>query len=92
MFVPANDFISFVHDVFLGCSQAAGGLVQLVYLAPDHVHVYVESNGERSADEIARDIKTVSAKAIREEFSSLQDMLAGSADLWDDAYFVETVG
>jgi REP element-mobilizing transposase RayT len=41
---------------------------------------------------MARDIKIVSAKAILEEFSSLQDMLAEGVGLWDDAYFVETVG
>ena len=92
MFVPANAFVSSVHDTFLGCSQKAGGFVHLMYLAPDHVHVYVESDGERSVEDMVHDIKKVSAKAIREEFSSLQDTLGEGVGLWDDAYFVETVG
>jgi REP element-mobilizing transposase RayT len=92
VFVPANDFVSSVHDTFLGCSESAGGFVHILYLAPDHVHVYVESDGERSAQDMVHDIKKVSAKAIRGEFSSLQDILGDGVGLWDDAYFVETVG
>ena len=92
VFVPASAFVSFVHDTFLGCSQAAGGFSRLVYLAPDHVHVYVGSDGERSVEDMVHDIKKISAKTIREEFSSLQDMFGEGVGLWDDAYFVETVG
>lgn len=92
VFVPANDFIRSVHDIFLGCSHAAGGLVHLVYLAPDHVHVYVESDGERSVEDMVFDIKKVSSKAIFRQFPSLQDMLDEGVGLWDHAHFVETVG
>jgi REP element-mobilizing transposase RayT len=92
VFIPANDFISFVHDAFLGCSEPAGGFVHLVYLAPDHVHVYVESDGERSVEDTVSDIKKVSAKTVLERFPSLQDMLGEGVGLWDDAYFVETMG
>jgi REP element-mobilizing transposase RayT len=92
VFVPANDFIDVVHDTFLGCSQAAGGFVHLVYLAPDHVHVYVESDGERSVEGIANDIKQLSAQTILEKFLSFRDTLGASINIWDEAYFVETVG
>ncbi|MDY6987849.1 MAG: transposase [Thermodesulfobacteriota bacterium] len=92
LFVPANDFIACVRDAFLKCSEAAGGVVYPMYLAADHVHVYVESDGERSLDDMAHDIKTVSAKAVVEEFSSFQDRLGNGVEVWDEAYFVETVG
>ena len=92
VFVPANDFIVFVHDTFLGCSEAAGGFVHLLYLAPDHVHLYVESDGERSPEDMANDIKQAAANAIPEEFAVIRDKLGGNMDLWDRAYFVETVG
>ena len=92
VFVPANDFIVFVQDTFLGCSESAGGLVKLLYLAPDHVHLYVESDGERSPEDMANDIKQATAKAILEEFSVVRDKLDGNMGLWDRAYFVETVG
>ena len=54
--------------------------------------MYVESDGERSVEEMLFDIKKVSAKAILEEFPSLRDMLGEGVGVWDDAYFVETVG
>lgn len=92
VFVPANDFIGFVHDTFLGCSEAAGGFVHLLYLAPDHVHLYVESDGERAPEDMAHDIKQMSASAILEQFTVVKDKLRGNMDLWDLAYFVETVG
>ncbi len=91
-FSPANDFIGRVYDAFLGCSDAVGGFVNLLYLAPDHVHLYVESDGERSVEDMAHDIKEFSAKAILEEFPSLGEKLSGEMGLWDEAYFVETVG
>ncbi len=92
VFVPANDFIVFVHDTFLGCSEKVQGFVHLLYLAPDHVHLYVESDGERSPEDMVHDIKQATANAILEEFAVLKDKLGGDLDLWDRAYFVETVG
>jgi len=92
VFVPANDFIVFVHDIFLGCSEAAGGFVHLLYLAPDHVHLYVESDGERSPEDMVNDIKQASVNVILEEFTVVKDKLGGYLDLWDEAYFVETIG
>jgi REP element-mobilizing transposase RayT len=92
VFAPANDFIGFVHDTFLGCSEAAGGFVHLLYLAPDHVHLYVESDGERSPEDMAHDIKQASANAILEQFTVVKDELGGNMDLWDLSYFVETIG
>ena len=89
---PANDFIGFVHDTFLGCSEAVGDFVHLLYLAPDHVHLYVESDGERSVEDMAHDIKQASANPILEEFAVVRDKLGGDLDLWDEAYFVETMG
>lgn len=92
VFAPVGDFIDVVHDTFMESSEAAQGFVNSLYLAPDHVHVYVESDGKRSVEDMVHDIKKVSTKAIREEFSSLQDILGEGVGLWDDAYFVETAG
>ena len=92
VFVPANAFIVFVQNAFLGCSEVVGGFVHLLYLAPDHVHLYVESDGERSPEDMAHNIKEATVNAILEEFTVVKDKLGGNMDLWDRAYFVETVG
>ena len=91
VFNPINNFINFVHDTFLVCSERVGGFVDLLYLAPDHVHLYVESDGELSVEEIVNRIKRFSNNALVEEFPSVRDKLGGDTEIWDEAYFVETV-
>jgi REP element-mobilizing transposase RayT len=92
VFIPAGDFIDFVNGIFLKCSDMVRGFAYLLYLAPDHVHVYVESNGELSIEEIVQGMKRLSNKTIMDAFPLLGDKLGGNAEIWDEAYFVETIG
>ena len=92
VFSPANTFFDFVSDTFLGCSEPAGGFVDLLYLAPDHIHLYVESDGELSIEKVVYRIKKFSNHAILEKFPLIRDTLGGSTELWDEAYFTETIG
>ena len=91
VFNPINDFISFAHDTFLLCSEKVNGFVDLLYLAPDHVHLYIESDGELSVEEIVHRIKRFSNNAILEKYSFLREKFIKDAEIWDEAYFVETV-
>ena len=88
---PTKKFFGFVYDTFLSCSEMVDGFVQLLYLAPDHVHLFVESSGEVSAEEIAGKIKQFSSSVILETFPSVKDRLDVDTGIWDKAYFVETV-
>jgi putative transposase len=92
IFNPANTFFDFVSDTLLRCSETAGGFVDLVYLAPDHIHLYVESDGELSIEEIVHRIKRVSSDVILEKFPLIKDKLGGNTEIWDKAYFTETIG
>jgi REP element-mobilizing transposase RayT len=92
VYIPADTFFDFVSDTFLRCSELAGGFVDLLYLAPDHIHLYAESDGELSIEEIVHRIKQFSNKAILEKFPLLRDKLGGNTEIWDEAYFTETIG
>jgi len=92
VFSPANTFFDFVSDTFLRCSEPAGGVVDLLYLSPDHIHLYVESDGELSIEEIIHRIKQFSNDAILKKFPLMRDKLGGNAKIWDEAYFTETIG
>ena len=92
VFNPINNFINFVQDTFWVCSERVGGFANLLYLAPDHVHVYVESDGEFSVEEVVHRIKRFSNNAILEKFPSVREKLGGDTEIWAEAYFVETVG
>jgi len=54
--------------------------------------MYVKSDRERSVENMAHDIKQASANAILEEFAVVKDKLGENLDIWDEAYFVETIG
>jgi len=92
IFNPINDFVGFAHDTFLLCSEKVDGFVDLLYLAPDHVHLYIESDGELSVEEMVHRIKRFTKNAILEEFSFVRENFVKNAEIWDEAYFVETVG
>lgn len=87
----ANTFFDGVSDTFLKCSELARGFVDLLYLAPDHIHLYVESDGELSIEKFTHRIKRLSNDDILEKFPLIRDRLGGSTELWDEAYFTETI-
>ncbi len=53
---------------------------------------FEESDGELSIDEIVHKIKRFSNNAILDKFTLIQDKLSRDAEIWDDTYFVETIG
>jgi REP element-mobilizing transposase RayT len=92
VFVGSDNLIDFVSGTFSDCSNLVGGFVRLVWLAPDHLHLYVESDGDHSIESIAQEMKRLSASAILMEFPDLKANLGPGNELWDIAYFVETIG
>lgn len=92
VFNPINDFFSFAHDTFLLCSEKVNGFVDLLYLAPDHVHLYSESDGELSVEEMVHRIKRFSNNAILKKYPFVREKFIKDAEIWDEAYFAETVG
>lgn len=92
VFTPVSDFIDFVNGIFLKCSDMVRGFAYLLHLAQDHVHVYVESDGELSIEEMVRGMKRLSNNAILKKFPLIKGKLDGNTEIWDEAYFVETIG
>jgi REP element-mobilizing transposase RayT len=88
---PTESF-ELVSEVFLNCSEVFNSFVNLLWLAPDHVHIYVESDGEKSIDTLAQELKKISASSIAAKDLGLMTSSDASFNLWDKAYFVETIG
>ena len=88
---PQNAF-KMVNDAFFGISSSVGSFVSLLWLAPDHVHVYLESDGEKSVENIAQEIKRLSESSILGRASEMVLNAVAGDDLWDKAYFAETLG
>ncbi len=84
--------IDFISDTIANCSEEVGGFASLLWLAPDHIHLYVESDGEISPDNMAQELKRLSEAPILERFPELIASPDVETGLWDKAYFVETIG
>ena len=92
VFSAEKEYFDFVFETVIGCGDLVGGLARLLWLAPDHLHIYVESDGEKSIEAIARKLKSFSKKGIMTNFPKIKKSLDKGAYLWDEAYFSETVG
>ena len=88
---PQNAF-KLVDDAFFNCSSSVGSFVNLLWLAPDHVHLYVESDGEKSLETMAQEIKRLSKISILARTSDMEQNVVAGNILWDKAYFAETIG
>lgn len=91
-FKPVKNFFDFVYDTFMRSSGKVDGFVDLLHLAPDHIHSYVESGGELSIEEIVNRVKRLSGNAVPQKFPVISERLGENAEIWDDAYFVESIG
>ena len=88
---PQNAF-EMVNDAFFDSGSSVGSFVSLLWLAPDHVHVYLESDGEEPVETIAQEIKRISESSILVRASEMVLNAVAGNDLWDKAYFAETIG
>jgi REP element-mobilizing transposase RayT len=92
VFEKSGDYFDFISNVFLNCGDMVGGYAQLLWLAPDHIHIYVVTDGRDSVDTIIRKLKQHSGKAIIDHFSEVAKKINHKKRLWDKAYFSETIG
>jgi REP element-mobilizing transposase RayT len=92
VFAQGEKHIDLLHSAFPVCSEEIGGLASLMYVASDHVHVYVQSNGEYSVEAIVQELKQLSQKALLTGFPDLEPISDSEGEIWDRAYFAETLG
>jgi REP element-mobilizing transposase RayT len=92
IFADSPDAFDAVNNEFFTCGSQVGGFARLLWLAPDHIHVYVESDGEKSVEAIVRYLKRISPKALREVSTKPTNLLSVTLQIWDKAYFSETLG
>ena len=60
-------------------------------IQPDHVHLLIQIEPERSLSKVLHALKGGTSRVIRQEFPDLREFLWGS-HLWAAGYFAETVG
>lgn len=92
IFASEKEYLIFILETLRGCGDLVGGAVRLLGLAPDHLHLYIESDGEKSIDSIIRRLKLFLTKTSLAQFPMIRKGLDKGSTLWDKAYFLETLG
>lgn len=57
----------------------------------DHIHLFLQSNPDDAFSTIVRTIKSITAREMFKTFPELKKLMWGAA-LWEQGYFVRTVG
>jgi REP element-mobilizing transposase RayT len=92
IFRHTNDIFDFVYETSLKCSELVRGFVNLIWLAPDHLHLYAESDGELSVDTMVQDVKEYLQNAILSELTFIKEEFGMENTIWDESYYSETLG
>jgi hypothetical protein len=72
VFAQPADALQIINDVFSTAGELIGGSASVLRLAPDHIHIYVESDGEKSVETVVRAMKRLSTIAL--SISSIMEM------------------
>ena len=72
--------------VFRQCAEENGGFFRLIQIAPDHVHLILESDGKKPIDTVIKCFNKHVNNAMQHTFDEI------SGQIWNDTTFVETVG
>ncbi len=90
LFSASNIFISFLHDIFISCGQLMAGKVYLLWLAPDHLHLYLECAAWESEYEIVEDLQGLVHDALMQEFPFLKKEYEKTL-IWERDFFLEKI-
>ena len=85
VFEKSVEYFDFISDLFLKCGDLVGGYAQLLWLASDHVHIYVVTDGRESVETIIHNLKQPSGKAIIDNFPGVSKQINHKKRLWDKA-------
>ena len=90
-FPESPDLMKSILAIFKNPIKQADTIVLPLWIASDHVHVYVETSGMISIDKMTRKIKKATKHRLIRCLKGM-DRRNSEVPLWDDAYFVETIG
>ncbi len=92
LFADSSNYVASLADMLRSASLPSVLHSGLLWLAPDHIHVYCESDGQDSPENIVRGLKHILEQGMLAQFADIARALGGNGHLWDESYFVETLG
>jgi REP element-mobilizing transposase RayT len=92
LFADGKESFERVYDALINPSIPSVLCAALIWLAPDHVHVYCESDGSDSPESVMHALKQVIEASVKKKPLDVTAGLGNHWNLWDEGYFVETIG
>jgi REP element-mobilizing transposase RayT len=92
LFADSADYVGCLSEILLSASLPSVLCAGLLWLAPDHIHGYCESDGQDSPENIVRGLKRLLEQGVLAQFTHIAEALGPNGRLWDAGYFVETLG
>ena len=89
--IKREDIRDRVKEVFEEIAERHEFEIQEVRVARDHVHIFLSFPPRYSIAHVVGALKSISAAEVFEEFPEVKKELWGG-ELWEDGYFVRTVG
>ena len=80
-----------VKELFIDIAEQYDITLDELEVSPDHVHILCSFPPRYSIAQVVTRFKSLSARAIFEEFPRIKRRLWGG-EFWEDGYFVRTVG
>jgi REP element-mobilizing transposase RayT len=91
IFTSSRRYLSYLHDAFLTCGTLMTGKTVLLWLAPDHLHFYLETPDIETVGEIVEDLQGIIHDALVEKFDEVRDIAPDDSLLWETSYFIESI-
>ena len=89
--IKREDIRDKAREIFSEVAENYGFEIQEMRVAPDHVHIFLGFPPRYSIAQVVGMLKSISASEIFEKFPEVKKELWGG-ELWEDGYFVRTVG
>lgn len=87
--VLVGDVEARLREILLEKTHDLGITIETMEIMPDHVHLFVKSLPTLAPHFIVQQLKGISSRLLRQEFSQLKKRLP---TLWTRSYYCESVG
>jgi len=63
-----------------------------LHISPDHVHLFLSAHPKYSPSEIARKVKSITARKMWDQHESLLENYFWGGGFWEESYYIGTAG
>lgn len=92
LFADSADYVGCLSEILLGASFPSVLCAGLLWLTPDHIHVYCESDGQETPERIVLGLKGLLEQGVLAQFTHITKALGANERIWDAGSFVATIG